>query len=273
MLNIFFEYNYFRLTMFLFSFSLFSQQQETSFNEYFYQGRLIKEIEQNNIVVSSSLRQVQRNDGKYYTFDISVTNNTDRNVTLLTKTIEAEIFSPNGKKSILVPALTRKEYLKIKERRKNFRTGMMALAGGMSAASAGYSSSTTTTNSYGNYSGTANTNANAYGNGGYAYGNATTNYSGNIYGSSTSTTNSFDGAASYAASQNEQAKMNAFLKASKEAQARWNDEYLKNHTMIPNEIISGLINIKFYKSKRVILKVAIEKLNFEFEWDPEDSEF
>lgn len=265
--------NYFSIFFLVLSLSIYSQQEIASFNEFFYEGRLIKEVEQNNIIISSSLRQVQRSDGKYYTFDISVTNNTNRDVTLLTKQIEAEIFSPNGKKSIVIPALTRKEYLKIKKRRQNFRTGMMALAGGMSAASAGYSSSTTSTNSYGNYSGTANTNASAYGSGGYAYGNATTNYSGNIYGTSTSTTNSYNGADAYAATQNEQAKMNAFLKASQEAKARWNDEYLKNHTMTPKEIISGLINVKFYKSKRIILKITVDNSSYYFDWDPDDSEF
>ena len=160
-----------------FSIGLYCQEYSSEeFNEFFYQGRLIKEVRLNDITVSSSLRQVQRNDGKYYTFDVSVTNNTDRDVTLFTNKISAMIFAPNGKKSIRVPALTRKEYLKIKKNRQNMRAGLMAFAGGMSAASAGQSSSTTTTNAYGSYSGTANTNASAYGSGGYAYGNATTNY-------------------------------------------------------------------------------------------------
>ena len=257
-----------------FSFNLYCQEYSNNeFNEFFYQGRLIKEVHLNDITVSSSLRQVQRNDGKYYTFDISVTNNTDRDVTLFTNKISAMIFAPNGKKSIRVPALTRKEYLKIKKNRQNMRAGLMAFAGGMSAASAGQSSSTTTTNAYGSYSGTANTNASAYGSGGYAYGNATTNYRGNAYGTATSTTYSYDGAAAYAASQNEAAKMASFLKASEEAKKRWNEEYLKNHTMVPQEIISGLINIKYYKSNRVILIVEVDGTRYNFDWDPNDSEF
>lgn len=257
----------------LFSLNLASQNNQRKYNEFYHDGRLIKEININDIIVSSSLRRVQRNDGKYYTFDISITNNTDRDVTLLTKKIEAEIFSPNGKKSIDIPALTRKEYLKIKKRRENFRTGLMAVSAGVSSAAAGYSTSTTTTNSYGNFSGTAETNASAYGTGGYAYGNSYTNYSGNIYGSSTSTTNSYDGAAAYAAAQNEQAKMSAFLEASQKAKEKWNNAYLKNHTMSPKEIISGLVNVKYFKSKRIILKIKIENSIFDFDWDPSDSEY
>tara|TARA_A100000164_G_scaffold182994_1_gene162581 strand:- start:624 stop:1451 length:828 start_codon:yes stop_codon:yes gene_type:complete len=244
-----------------------------SFNEFFYEGRLIKQLSKNNITVTSSLRQVQRNDGKYFTFDISVSNNTNSDITLLTNRIKATIFSKNQRKSIEIPALTRKEYLKIKKRRQNMRTGLIAFAGGMSAASAGQKSSTTNTNSYATYSGTANTNASAYGNGGYAYGNATTNYSGNAYGSSTSTTNSYDGAAAYAASQNEAAKLNAFVAASEEAKKRWNDEYLKNHTLTPQETTSGLINIKYLKTNRIILDITINNYIFLFDWDPNDSEF
>lgn len=262
----------------------FNNNQSNSTSQssmYYHEGRLIKEINKNNIIVTSSLRQIQRNDGKYYTFDISVSNNTNQQVTLITKGINSEIYSKKGNKSITVPALTRKEYLKIKKRRQNLRSGLMAFAGGMSAASAGYSSSTTTTNANANYSGTSNTNstanAYAYGSGGYAYGNATgsstTNYSGNIYGSATSTTQSYDGAAAYAASQNEAAKMNAFLQASESAKKRWNNDYLKNHTLLPQETTSGLINIKYYKSPKIILSIPVNGELYIFEWSPDESEF
>ena len=148
----------------------------------------------------------------------------------------------------------------------------MAFGAGMSAASAGYSSSTTTTNANAYYSGTSNTNstanAYAYGSGGYGYANATgsstTNYSGNIYGTATSTTQSYDGAAAYAASQNEAAKMSAFIAASEDAKKRWNEEYLKNHTLRHQETISGLINVKYYKSNRIILYITINNINFAF---------
>ena len=286
-----------RLAILLITFSsAFGQGSNTESREYFYDGRLIKEIATDGIIVSSSLRQIQRNDGKYYTFDISVSNNTNRDVTLITSKIDAEIFAKNGK-SIIKPALTRKEYLKIKKRRQNMRVGLMALAGGMSAAGAGYSSSTTRTTASANYSGNSNTNTNynysgnaysnasAYGSGGYAYGNSATNYSGSgnvnssssysgtASGSATSTTTSYNGDAAYRASQNEQAKLNAFVNASENAKRRWNDEYLKNHTLIPQETTSGLLNVKFYKAVRVDLKINIDGRAFTFEWDPNDSEY
>lgn len=274
----------------------FGQNTNTESRQYYYEGRLIKEIATDGIIVSSSLRQIQRNDGKYYTFDVSVSNNTDRDVTLITSEIDAEIFAKNGK-SIIKPALTRKEYLKIKKRRQNMRVGLMALAGGMSAASAGYSTSTTRTTASANYSGVSNTNTNynyngnaysnasAYGNSGYAYGsgygnysgsgniNSTSNYSGTAYGSATSTTTSYNGDAAYRASQNEQAKLNAFVNASENAKRKWNEEYLKNHTLLPQETTSGLINVKYYKAVRVDLIINIDNKSFVFEWDPKDSEY
>ena len=152
----------------------FDNNQSNKLNRstmYYHEGRLIKEINKNNLTVTSSLRKIQRNDGKYYTFDVSVINNTNHQVTLITKGISLEIFSKKGNKSIIVPAVSRKDYLKIKKRRQNLRTGLMAFGAGMSAASAGYSSSTTTTNANAYYSGTSNTNSNAnayaYGSGGY----------------------------------------------------------------------------------------------------------
>ena len=262
----------------------FDNNQSNKLNRstmYYHEGRLIKEINKNNLTVTSSLRKIQRNDGKYYTFDVSVINNTNHQVTLITKGISLEIFSKKGNKSIIVPAVSRKDYLKIKKRRQNLRTGLMAFGAGMSAASAGYSSSTTTTNANAYYSGTSNTNSNAnayaYGSGGYGYANATgtstTNYSGNIYGTATSTTQSYDGSAAYAASQNEAAKINAFLQSSEAAKKRWNNDYLKNHTLLPQETTSGLINIKYYKSPRMILTIPIDGKLYVFEWSPDESEF
>lgn len=259
--------------IFFSSINLFCQE---NYFESYYDGRLIKEITKNGTTVTTSLRQIKRDDGKYFTFDVAIINNSDRTFTFKSNGITARIYAKNGK-SISINALTRKEYLKIKKRRSNFRTGLAAFAGGVNAANAGYSTSTTNTNSYGSYSGSAYTNssASAYGSGGYAYGtgNSTTNYSGNLYGSSTSTTNSYNGAAAYAAQQNESAKIQRMVELSNEAKWRWNDDYIKNNTLFPQSTTSGLINVKYYKAVKVDLNIKVDNNNFTFEWDPNDSEF
>jgi hypothetical protein len=258
---------------FIFSFiSLPLFAQEGALLQEYVDGRLIKEITKKGITVSSSLRAVQRSDGKYYTFDVAVINGGDKKITLLTNKISAKIFK--GNKSIQIAALTRKDYLKKKERRQNLRMGLMAVSGAMAASNAGRSTSTTTTNSYGNVSGQVKTDYNIYGsNGTSVYGNSNTNVTGRYSGTSYSTTNSYNGAAAYNAAQNEAAKIERLAQLSSEAKSRWNEEYLKNNTLDILESTSGLINVQYYKSDRLELLVAIDGILFVFPWNPNESEF
>jgi hypothetical protein len=56
-------------------FFVLAQNDSTIAQEEYVEGRLIKTLNIDNVEVSTSLRSVQRSDGKYYTFDISVINN------------------------------------------------------------------------------------------------------------------------------------------------------------------------------------------------------
>lgn len=242
-------------------------------NDFIYQGRVIKEKGYGGVLVSSSLREIRRSDGKYFIFDISVSNDTDKTFNFTTNNISAIIYAKNGKR-LKIKALTRKEYMKIKQRRQNLREGLMAFSAGLSAASAGYSSSQTNTYGSASYSGYSNSNTRVYGSTSGYLGNfnTTTNSSGSLYGSSTSYTNSYDGAAAYAASQNEQAKLNAFIAASEENKRRWNEDYLRNNTMTPKASISGLLNVKYYRAVRIDLIVTTNGYDYVFEWDPREAE-
>ena len=123
-------------------------------------------------------------------------------------------------------------------------------------------------------SGSSNSNTRVYGSTSGYLGNLNTrtNSSGRVYGSSTSYTTSYDGGAAYAASQNEQAKLNAFVAASEENKRRWNEEYLRNNTMTPKASVSGLLNIKYYKAVRIDLIVTTNGYDYVFEWDPNEAE-
>jgi hypothetical protein len=242
-------------------------------NDFIYQGRVIKEKGYGGVLVSSSLREIRRSDGKYFIFDISVSNDTDKTFNFTTDNISAVIYAKNGKK-LEIKALTRKQYMKIKKNRQNLRAGLLAVSAGLNAASAGYSNSQT--NAYGSasYSGSSNSNTRVYGSTSGYLGNLNTrtNSSGRVYGSSTSYTTSYDGGAAYAASQNEQAKLNAFVAASEENKRRWNEEYLRNNTMTPKASVSGLLNIKYYKAVRLDLIVTTNGYDYVFEWDPNEAE-
>ncbi len=241
-------------------------------NEFIYNGRMIKEIGFGGVLVSTSLREVKRSDGKYYIFDISVSNNSDKTINFTTDNINAVVYR-NGKAS-KIKALTRKEYIAIKNRRQNLREGLMALSAGLNAASAGYSSSQTNTYGSASYSGSSNSSTDVYGS---SYGylgsfDTSTRSSGTLYGQSSSYTTSYDGSAAYAASQNEQAKLNAFHKESEENKRRWNENYLRNNTLFPKQSISGLLNVKYFRTNRVDLVITTNNYDYVFEWDPNDAE-
>jgi len=261
-------------TTIFFLVSLLCNAQEGILQQEYVDGRLIKEITKNGITVSSSLRAIQRNDGKYYTFDVAVINESDNKITFLTNKIYANIYSRFNNKSLQVKALTRKDYLKIKGRRQNLRMGLMAMSGAMAASNAGNSYSNSRTNTYGSVSGNVKTDFNAYGsNGSSVYGNVNTDINGTYRGTSTTSTNSYNGAAAYAASQNEAAKLERFAQQSREAKSRWNDEYLKNNTLDKFESTSGLINIKYYKSDNIELLIDVNGILYIFPWSPDESEF
>ena len=73
--------------------------------------------------------------------------------------------------------------------------------------------------------------------------------------------------------QNEAAKIERLAQLSSEAKSRWNEEYLKNNTLDILESTSGLINVKYYKSDRLELLVAIDGTLFIFPWNRNESEF
>ena len=240
--------------------------------EEYIDGRLVKSQVVDGVSVSTSLRKVARNDGKYYMFDISITNGTDLPFTVRVSEFRAALNTKKGLRPARV--LTRKEYLKIKKRRENLRVGLMAFGGALSAASAGYSSSSTYSSGNAYYSSNTSGNANVRGSYGQRLGSV--DYSSNTSGyasySGSSHTQSYNGEAAYWASQNEAAKLQAFSDASAAARGKWNNAYLKNNTLSPLESMNGIINVKFKKSNLCIIAIYVNGNFIEFEWNPADAE-
>ena len=243
----------------------FSQSEE------YLDGRLIKTLTISNIDVSTSLRAIQRSDGKYYTFDISISNGSNMTKVVKVKDFTATIIDKKGKESEL-EVLSNKEYQEKKKKRGNFRAIMKAMGGASAAAGAGTSTSTTNASATANTYGSSNTRASAYGSGGWASGSSNTNFNASTNVNATSTTTSVDGAAVYAAQQNEERKLREFQAAQAAAKAKWNDAYIKSNTLDPLETMSGLLNVKFAKGVEIIINVKVQDIDFVFVWDPEDSE-
>ena len=161
---------------------------------------------------------------------------------------------------------------------------MASYAAAVAAENAGTKTSQTDTYSSGysqtNLSGTVETETDvtAYGSGGVAYGNiqskSNVNATASTYSSesSSSQTTEYDGAAAYAAAQNEQRKLQEYMAEARKERTKWNEDYLKDNTIYQNETKRGLINVKYKKGSLVRFVVQVENLDYVFDWDPEDAE-
>ena len=158
------------------------------------------------------------------------------------------------------------EYMKKVKRSQNWQALAVGITEGLATVSAGYSTSTTNTNSY--YSGRSNSygRASAFGSGGYAYGS----YSGNSsYSGSTntrSTTTSYDAAAAYQTRILSQQRMADF------SEAQWNERnekqmgYLKKNTIYPGETIQGYVYIQRISGKSIHITLNINGANHIYGW-------
>ena len=205
--------------------------------------------------MTSSLR-VERNDGKYYVFDISISNNSNRYISIIDiSKIYAEIYSNNGKKFIKVNALNKSEYLKIKKRRNNLRKGLLILAQGMASMNDNYSYAEQNTYTSGNFSGSI-----------YS-GIDRTDFRGDYSGSTYSVIKYYDPQKAEAARERNAEVMRNFVNKSNQSKEKTNTEYLNNVSLFSMGITSGLVNVPFYKTKNmIILNIPVGNNNFKFEW-------
>jgi len=203
--------------------------------------------------VSTCLRKVGRNDGKYFTFDVYITNKGETK-TFRTKNFKAQVETKK-KGFVEVDVLTRKEYIEKKEKRQKLRNVLASYAAAVAAENAGTKGSDGV--AYGNIQSKSNVNATA------------STYSSE---SSSSQTTEYDGAAAYAAAQNEQRKLQEYMAEARKERTKWNEDYLKDNTIYQNETKRGLINVKYKKGSLVRFVVQVENLDYVFDWDPEDAE-
>ena len=247
--------------------------QEAS--QEFLSGRLVKSLEDNEMLVSTSFRS---SDKKYFTFDVYITNK-GNSKTYRVKDFNASIAAKKGEKELEI--LSRNEFMKSQEKRDKRKAFFAQVGANIAAAAAAETTinNTTTKSGYSNtrVSGTVDSQSNVTG----AYGNnlgsvnTKSNFSGNASTYSNETVNSStlvqDGAARYNAQQIENQKVEEFKMAARQERSRWNSEYLKSNTIHNGETKKGLINIKAQKGNQITLTIVIENLKYQFEWDPEDA--
>ena len=79
-------------------------------------------------------------------------------------------------------------------------------------------------------------------------------------------------AAIYAARQESARQVNEMMNIASEARKKWNEDYLSNNTLRNGETMSGLLNIKYKKGDKIVLKIIIDDFEYPFEWSPSESE-
>ena len=219
----------------------------------------------NGLLVAMNNTQV-KDYGKWFQITLIIANNSIAPIEFDPEKMTSTLQKKDGQTAAL-EVWSSDRYMKKVRKTQNWNMALTSIGEGLAAANAGYSSSTTQTNStyngYSNYHG----NAYAYGTGGSAYGsyNGYGSYHGNS--SSTSTTVTYDGAAAYQAqviASNRIANYENSLLQEREIKQ---EGYLKKTTIYPGNTISGYVNIKRMTGSKMIVSVDINGAKYEFLWN------
>ena len=258
------------------------------YGQYYVNGTVISYIKYKGIIVNTVANFLNQY-GKYVCVNISVQNFRDRSILFnpanlsaigyrypklkgkksssnsnvyeddiyaehsVRRTKDTEQYDESNAIHFDVELLTYEEYDRIVRKKQQWESFWAALGEGLAAASAGYSSSTTT------YSGNAYTTANAHasGNIGNVYGYV------NAYGASYTTaygqshTSSYNGLAQYAANQQARANMANLSYSQGQIRQQIGDGYVKLHTIPAETEYSGFFNVKYTKKMQGIIYTII----------------
>lgn len=213
------------------------------------------------LLVSAS---ANRDYGKYYTLSIVLTNNSNQPIDFNPSLITAYNNKKNKMETLKV--LEANEYIERVSRRQNWGAFFNAFNENMAAAKAGYSASSTQTNSSyagGSVSGAVGA---TVGTNGAAVGAAVgaTAYAGSV--NTSSTTVSYNGAAAYQAQLIASDRIANYNEQLLNERQMKDEGYLKRTTVGAGESISGYINIKFEKGDELTVNIPINSIVYPFIW-------
>lgn len=213
------------------------------------------------LLVSAS---ANRDYGKYYTLSIVLTNNSNQPIDFNPSLITAYNNKKNKMETLKV--LEANEYIERVSRRQNWGAFFNAFNENMAAAKAGYSASSTQTNSSyagGSVSGAVGA---AVGTNGAAVGAAVgaTAYAGSV--NTSSTTVSYNGAAAYQAQLIASDRIANYNEQLLNERQMKDEGYLKRTTVGAGESISGYVNIKFEKGDELTVNIPINSIVYPFIW-------
>ena len=218
----------------------------------------------NGIMVAMTNTQV-KDYGKWFQISLIIANNSIAPIEFDPELITSSLQKTNGQ-TVALEVWSSDRYMRKVRRTQNWNMALAGIGEGLAAAGAGYSTSTTHTNS--TYNGYSNSygNAYAYGSGGYAYGsyNGYGSYHGNS--STTSRTTTYDGAAAYQAQVIASNRMANYENSLLNERAIKQEGYLRKTTIYPGDAISGYVNIKRISGSTMTVIVDINGAKYEFPW-------
>jgi hypothetical protein len=240
-----------KLCLFLYCHVSISQSENTK--QEYVDGRLIKTINKNGISVSTTLRSTKNQFGKYYFFDVSVSNGSNNTVTFKVNDCKAT----NIKISKRSYTKTKREDLQIMQNKEfqkiiSRKQGWQSFFGSLSSSSKAKAAGEVTSNREVSF-----TNNNTFSNESTLRTTQEDNY----------------GFITYLAQENEERKLQEFRKQQHNVKSKWNEKYIKSNTLSPLEYCSGILNVVYEDGDYMELLIKVDSLDFNFEWSSEDSEF
>lgn len=208
---------------------------------------------------------INKDYGKYFTLYVVLTNNSVQPITFNPALITAYKKKKDKVKNLNV--LNSDEYMAKVSRRQNWGSFFNALNESMAASKAGYSASSTQTNS--SYSGATVSGAvgAAVGTNGATVGAAVgvSGYAGSL--STSSTTVGYNGAAAYQAELIASGRIAEYNNQMLQERQMKDEGYLKITTVNPGETITGYVNIQYEKGDELSINIPIDSVVYPFVWD------
>lgn len=212
----------------------------------------------NGIIVAMTNTQV-KDYGKWYKISLIIANHSIAPIDFDPEKISSTLMDKKGLE-ITLEVYSSDMYMKKVRRTQNWNMALTGIGEGLAATGAGYSTSTTQTNStYNGYS-------SSYGNG-YAHGNFSGSGTYNGNSSTTSTTTTYDGAAAYQAQIIASNRMADYENSLLQDRAIKQEGYLRKTTIYSGDVIQGYVNIKKVKGETMTVVIDINGAKYEFPWN------
>lgn len=213
-----------------------SENDTTSFVEY-NDGKQWAYRNIDGITVGMTNEEFKDDYGKYYQVVFFISNNQDSTLTFNPEEVFADLLSNKGD-TISLEVYTNEKFQKKIKKAQTWAMALYGFSAGLNAASAGYTSTYST----------------SYSLNGYAY---------------TSINNSYDANAAYQANMAANMQLQTLGDRMKSNRTVREQGYLKLNSIHPGDAIIGYMNIKHKKGKQLLVSINIGAQTFSYLWDVE----